>query len=84
VHIIAHFIFLTLMLMAPLDSCGPRDGGPAAPPSRGAWCEWFTRGATRHQCSIHCESSRMAHGISKRKWAARSTPKLWTAYRNRV
>jgi len=23
--------------MGPLESCGPRDSGPAAPPSREAW-----------------------------------------------
>jgi len=23
--------------MGPLDVCGTRDGGPATPPSRGAW-----------------------------------------------
>jgi len=25
---------------------------------------------TCHQCSIHCESSRVAHGASKRRWAS--------------
>jgi len=33
---------------------------------------------TRHQCSIHCESSRVVHGASKWGWApqaTRDTPK---------
>jgi len=28
---------------------------------------------TRHQRSIHCESSRVVHGVSKRKWAPQTT-----------
>ena len=36
--------------------------------------ERFTRGAaTCHQCSIHCESSRVAHGASKWRWALQTT-----------
>jgi len=39
----------------------------------------FKRGAeTCHQCSIHCESTRVAHGASKWRWALqthRDTPK---------
>jgi len=28
---------------------------------------------THHQCSIHCESSRVARGASKRRWASQTT-----------
>jgi len=28
---------------------------------------------TRHQCSIYCESSRVDHGASKRRWAPQTT-----------
>jgi len=31
------------------------------------------RSLTRHQCSIYGESSRMAHGVRKRKWAPQTT-----------
>jgi len=31
--------FLALRFMGPLDSCGARDGAPAAHPFRGAWAE---------------------------------------------
>ena len=37
------FQFWTSRFMGPVDFCGSRDSGPAAPPSRGAWCRQLRR-----------------------------------------
>jgi len=39
---------------------------------------------TRHQCSIHCESSRVAHGERKQRWATHRPLVLRKEYNNRA
>jgi len=45
---------------------------------------WTVLPLVRHQCSIHWENSRLAHGASKRKWTPRATRDAPKVVRNRV